>query len=295
MKTDSLFYRLFQTLPDLLFELIGQGAEHARAYRFTSVELKETAFRLDGVFTPPAEHPDWPLFFIEVQFQLDPDFYTRFFAEIFLYLRHHHPRHPWRAVVIYPTRAVDPGDHPHYRVLLHSEQVVRVYLDEWAETRQTLTQHLMAVVLAEPQTAVTEAQAVVTRARQELVDKGQQAAIVELIETILVYKLPTLSRQEIQRMLGLTDIDLKQTRFYQEVFSEGRQEGRQEGQFEGEVTLVRRLLQRRCGVLSPEIDERIARLSLAQLEALGEALLDFGSATDLEQWLAVHGTRPLDP
>jgi predicted transposase YdaD len=49
-----------------------------------------------------------------------------------------------------------------------------------------------------------------------------------LIETILVYKLPTLSREEIQAMLELTDVDLKQTRFYQDVFTEGRLEGGQE-------------------------------------------------------------------
>ncbi len=46
MKTDTLFYRLFQTLPRLLFDFIGRPAEHANAYRFTSVELKQTAFRV---------------------------------------------------------------------------------------------------------------------------------------------------------------------------------------------------------------------------------------------------------
>lgn len=286
MKTDSLFYRLFQTLPDLLFELIDQVPDHADAYRFTSVELKETAFRLDGVFAPPADQPTWPLFFIEVQFQLDPDFYARLFAEIFLYLRQHRPVHPWRAVVLYPSRAVDPGEHPHYRALLHSDEVVRVYLDEWTRARRTLSQHLMAVVLADPQQAVAEAQAVVARARQESVDKAQTAAIVELVETILVYKLPRLNRQEIQTMLGLTDIDLKQTQFYQDVFAEGRQE-------EG-VTLILRQLQRRCGVLASALAGQIARLSVPQLEALGEALLDFRDTADLEQWLATHGTPTLD-
>ena len=49
MKTDSLFYRLFQTLPQLLFDLIAQPSDHAPLYRFESVELKQTAFRLDGV------------------------------------------------------------------------------------------------------------------------------------------------------------------------------------------------------------------------------------------------------
>jgi predicted transposase YdaD len=34
-------------------------------------------------------------------------------------------------------------------------------------------------------------------------------------------------------MLHLPDTDLKQTRFYQEVFAEGREEGRDEGRKEG--------------------------------------------------------------
>jgi predicted transposase YdaD len=38
--------------------------------------------------------------------------------------------------------------------------------------------------------------------------------LLDLIETILVYKLPTLSRDEIKAMLHLPDTDLKQTRFY---------------------------------------------------------------------------------
>ena len=149
MKTDSLFYRLFQTLPRLLFDLIAQPPDHATYYQFSSVELKQTAFRVDGVFLPPAEHPDWPLFFVEVQFQPDPDLYARLFAEIFLYLRQQRPLHPWQAVVIYPTRMVDPGEHRHYRVLLHSNHIMRVYLDEWAQPRQTLSQRLIGVLLAD--------------------------------------------------------------------------------------------------------------------------------------------------
>jgi predicted transposase YdaD len=69
MKTDSLFYRLFQTVPQLLFELLNRPAEQAARYQFTSEELKQTAFRIDGIFRPPDDRPDWPLFFVEVQFQ----------------------------------------------------------------------------------------------------------------------------------------------------------------------------------------------------------------------------------
>jgi predicted transposase YdaD len=99
-------------------------------------------------------------------------------------------------------------------------------------------------------------------------------------------------RGEIQTMLNLTDVELKQTRFYQDVFSEGKQEGRQEGKQEGRqeegVALILRLLQRRCGEVAPAVKEQIARLSLSQLEALGEALLEFRGLADLEQWLATY-------
>jgi predicted transposase YdaD len=119
---------------------------------------------------------------------------------------------------------------------------------------------------------------------------------VNLVETILVYKLPQLSREEIQHMLNLTDTDLKQTRFYQDVFSEGAQEGEQQGILkgvqqgipQGELLLTLRQLQRRCGELPPALRERVTCLSVAQIEALGEALLDFRGRADLEQWLATQ-------
>jgi predicted transposase YdaD len=99
-------------------------------------------------------------------------------------------------------------------------------------------------------------------------NKGQ---ILEIIETILVYKFPKLSREEIQKMLGYNDISLKETRFYQDVYAEGQQEGRQEG----EAKLILRQLNRRFGVLGDDIQSSIKRLSITQLEALDEALLEF--------------------
>jgi predicted transposase/invertase (TIGR01784 family) len=190
-------------------------------------------------------------------------------------------------VVIYPTRTVDPGPHPHYHELLNSNRVTRVYLDEWALPRQTLSQQLMGVLLASSQTVINEAQLILEQMRNpEAIDRAFSTAIVNLIEAILVYKLPTLSREEIQIMLELTDVELKQTRFYQEVFTEGQQEGRQEGRQEEGVALILRLLHRRCGALTPTITEKIKQLDVPQLEALGEALLEFHTVTEVEQWLA---------
>jgi predicted transposase YdaD len=47
-----------------------------------------------------------------------------------------------------------------------------------------------------------------------------------LITTVFVYKFPTLTREEIELMLGLDN--LKQTRFYQEAQQEGLEIGRQQ-------------------------------------------------------------------
>lgn len=116
--------------------------------------------------------------------------------------------------------------------------------------------------------------------------EGAWADLVDLVETLLVYRLPKLSREEIRVMLNLVDVDLKQTRFYQEVFAEGIQEGRQEGRQEESTSLILRLLRRRFGGLDVAQVARIQRLPLAQAEALAEALLDFQAPADLTAWLA---------
>jgi hypothetical protein len=60
---------------------------------------------------------------------------------------------------------------------------------------------------------------------------------------------------------------------------------REEGIKKGKVELVVRLLERRVGEIAPDIQSRIRRLSIEQLENLGEAVLDFTSASDLTDWL----------
>lgn len=57
------------------------------------------------------------------------------------------------------------------------------------------------------------------------------------------------------------------------------------GQEEAE-TLILRQLNKRVGILSPELQLQVKALSLARLEELCEALLDFVSLADLEIWLS---------
>jgi hypothetical protein len=68
---------------------------------------------------------------------------------------------------------------------------------------------------------------------------------------------------------------------YQEDRARAIQQGRQE---EGS-SLVLRLLSRRLGSISSDLEQQIRQLPLNSLEDLGEALLDFQTETDLIHWL----------
>lgn len=72
MKTDAIFYRLFETSPETLFLVLGMSVESAREmaarYQYEALEFKETSHRIDGVFRP--KEPGLPLYFLEVQFYL---------------------------------------------------------------------------------------------------------------------------------------------------------------------------------------------------------------------------------
>ncbi|MEA5551210.1 DUF4351 domain-containing protein [Anabaena cylindrica UHCC 0172] len=68
----------------------------------------------------------------------------------------------------------------------------------------------------------------------------------------------------------------------------GERIGYERGIAEGEQNLVVRLLKKRFGELPEEIRKQIQTLSLNQLEALGEALLDFTAIEDLFNWLATN-------
>ncbi|MGB7894299.1 MAG: Rpn family recombination-promoting nuclease/putative transposase [Microcoleus sp.] len=65
----------------------------------------------------------------------------------------------------------------------------------------------------------------------------------------------------------------------------GRKEGREEGIKTGQIALIIRLLERRVGAVTPEVQTQIGELSIDQLENLGEALLNFNDISDLTAWL----------
>ena len=203
MKTDSLFYRLFKDAPELLLELADLKVTGRQGYRFCSEEIKQTAFRLDGILTPPQENIDLPVIFVEVQFQPDANFYSRFFCEIFFYLHQNRPIQPWQAIVIYPTRQAETDGSLHYSTLLESEWIKRIYLEDLKDIpMDRMGLQLIQLIVVEEEKAIIAAQNLLKRIKIQT-DQENARHWLEWVETILVYKLPRLSREVIQKNVRL--------------------------------------------------------------------------------------------
>ena len=111
--------------------------------------------------------------------------------------------------------------------LIDSNRIVRIYLNE------VKTESSIAISIIQLITSVSlDAPTLVGEIRTKIGNQNVSQDIMELIETVLLYKFKNLSRQEIEAMFTLAD--LKETRVYQEAFAEGKLEGEQKGKLEGE-------------------------------------------------------------
>ncbi len=166
----------------------------------------------------------------------------RLFGELFLFLRQYKPPHPWRIVVIYPSRTIEIEQTLQFGELLALNRVRRIYLDELGEAAESsLGVGVVKLVIEPEDTAGELAKRLIEQARQQLTDETTQRDLINLIETIIVYKLPQKSREEIEAMLGLSE--LKQTKVYQEALEEGKQLGVEEGKEQAKLEAIPRMLQ----------------------------------------------------
>jgi predicted transposase YdaD len=113
--------------------------------------------------------------------------------------------------------------------------------------------------------------------RRALVQLQQNEELVEL-ESLLGFFASFVLDTELVRQIMRWDMTvLRESPWYQEIEQTGAlREGR---------SLVLRLLTRRIGEVAPGRRLQVQALSLLQLEALGEALLDFSGPADLDEWL----------
>ena len=101
----------------------------------------------------------------------------------------------------------------------------------------------------------------------------QDPNLSELDQLLAFFAKFVFSTEAILEILRWDMTVLRESPWYQEI------------QYEGEQSLVLRQLTRQIGEVAPELRSQIQTFSLAQIEALGEALLDFTQPSDLESWL----------
>jgi predicted transposase YdaD len=286
MKTDKLFYRIFLSQPALISELL-PGVPSDCEFEYSAPVVKEIEVRLDGLLIPSSDDLSLPLVFLEAQMQGDVNFYGRYFAGIYLYLRQYKVNRPWKGLLILNRRSQELGSEVPYQVQL-DRQVQRLYLEDLLPLKELSPNLAMLRLFFLPEEEVS------TAARLILENPPTEAEFqrrLDLVEAILVNKFPQLSFEEVLQMLDLKEVNLSETRFYQDVLQKGLEQGREQEREQGvqrEVDLVLRLLQRRCGVLEIDRQELVRSLTITQLESLGDALLDFNGMADLEVWFQTN-------
>jgi predicted transposase YdaD len=279
VASDKLFFWLFQDRTERLQPLVASLLPDMEGYSFTAPVIKEREVRPDGLFLPPVEQrQDKPALIMEAQMASDPEFFLRLYNESGLLLRHQfrqgQPVRHWRVLVFCPSRELNFGDPVPVEEFLR-ERVLWIELapDRMPPAAPPLQKALGMLLLPEEELPASSA-----AIRQQTAATPLANDLDDVIAAILLSRFNGRSITEICAMGGITLDDFTNSVAYREIYGLGRQAEA--------AVMSMRLLQRRCGSLTPEQASRIQSLPLADLEALADALLDFQGPADLTAWLA---------
>jgi predicted transposase YdaD len=280
--SDKLFFWLFQSQPDRILQLLPDLPADAGGYRFVAPVFKALEHRPDGMFLAAQQGSGLPALVLEAQMQADPEFFLRLYAESGRFLLQEKTIRRWQVVVLCPLRSMAFGDpEPVAEFLEHRVRWLELQPSLADPNAPPLLRTLALLLEREERLPATTAQIRSAVAGTEL-----ESQIADATAAILLARFTTRPIPEICAMGGITLEDFTQSVAYKEIFGLGEEQGREQGLKTGELEITLRLLQRRCGGLTPSQEARIRALPLPQLEALAEALLDFKGADDLEAWLA---------
>ncbi len=255
MESDSLFDSFFRDAPEALFKVLGEDPKQARRYRVDVLELKATSFRIDGVFLP-LDPSAGPAYLVEAQFYRKELLYAEILGKLSRCLIKTEGKQEFIVVVIYPSRSFEQHDLRTCRCLIDSDQLRRIYLDELPPAGpDDFDMGVLELIAAKPKVALAKARQMIPRVRRARLGPKAQRKLLQFIETVIVHQFPKLPREEIEKMLQVTD--MRQTRVYQE--------GKEEGKTEEREVIAVKLLKKRLTVT--EIAE-ITGLTPAEIRKL---------------------------
>ncbi len=206
-------------------------------------------------------------------------------ADYYLRLKRKFPERTIQQVVIYLKRtASNLVKQTSYTtpVMTHQFRVIRLW-EEPVEVFLSTPGLLPYAVLSRASDKESVLAQVVSELEQ-ITDPREQSNLVAATSILTGLEL---EEQTIRQLLR-SPIMLEST-MYQAILREGRAKGLELGLTQGRTvegkTLVLKQLTRKLGKLSPELNTKVSALSLEELEALGETLLDFTRVEDLASWL----------
>ncbi len=210
-------------------------------------------------------------------------------ADYYLRLKRKFPAQTIQQVVIYLKRTssnlvrqeryITPVMTHQFRVIRLWEEPVEVFL-----STPGLLPYAVLSRAADKQSVLTQ----VVRELEQIDNPREQSNLVAATSILAGLEL----EEQIIRQLMRNPV-MRESTMYQSILREGRAEGLEQGLEQGLIqgrtvegrALVLKQLTRKLGSLSIDVTAKVSALSLEQLEALGEALLDFTSIADLESWL----------
>jgi len=277
MHTDPQIYTLLSADPEILAILTG-GLRVAGPYHFEALDLKAIERRTDGVLLP--DRGDQPIWIIEFQAQRDATIYYRLVTELGL-VGERYPQRLVYGLILFATPELDPRSEPWFGYA-RSEAIAGplrvVYLDEILErlAQRDPSHPLLTVFLPYRVSSAEQLTAAAPTAYQRIqasaYPEPTKTALFEVLTAWLGARFPHLSYREVLQMFQI-EHTFEESQIYKDLIAIG------------ESRLVLRLLRRRLGEVPESLERRIRGLASPQLEALGEALLDFRSRADLERWL----------
>jgi hypothetical protein len=273
MKTDKQVYRIFEAVPDWVFQLAGLPSPGRCVLR--SVTIKALERNADGVIVPEA--PDQPLTVIEFQFQKDATIYTRIVAEM-VAVQEATQMRPVQGVVFFGYNNLDPRTMPWTRV------VQTLLLRDAVEAfEQSHPKHPLAAVfkpLLADSEEILEREAVThyrTIKYSELV-AASRTNLLEVFISWLEQRLSHKSKKEIEIMLLGELPELEETQSGRDLIRIGEERGLHK------AILVS--LRARYGTVPATVQHRIQSLNIDEAERVLEYLPHCPALDALTQWLA---------
>ena len=273
MKTDSIFYELFQTEPSIFFELM--HITPACPYRFKSITIKTTEKRIDGVFEPEIETET--IYFVEVQAQPDKTMYWRTMREVATYFEQRPDlKNDWRAIVLW----LDENDDHKFGNASHL-RLKSVYLSDLLKKlpESSLPLNTLRPFMVDYEQEVRQnINSWVEHIRQAGLKPEFENRLVDILTRLIEQKFKTLSYKELEKMLKLTPY--RETQSFQKAYHEKLYEDR----LELLVTQVKRKF-RFADRTVQRLTTRLQKLSLEDLKTLFGDIIDMNRLYEINAWI----------